>query len=653
MNNKNPNKTTKSTKDKGLIFAELRYRRLFEAVEDGILLVDFNTGIILNANRFLINLFGYSKKDFLKKYLWEVNAFKSIFASKDSFATLRKKKSTRFEDLLLETKTKKKIYVKFTSNLYWVGDATIIQCNFHDITDCRQVEEALWENEEKYKDIFNNVRDEILYLDTNGRVVDVNPRVKEIFGWTPEEVIGKDFTKIGLFKKQDERMYRAALRDVIVAGESKTPLVELSLKDKNGKDIFVEASTDFIKRDGKVEKVLLTVRDIRERKKAREKMEFNNIVLHTQQETSLDGILIVDPKGEIISFNQHFVDMWGIPLDVIKLKSYERTQRSMVNKLIDPDEFIHKIKYLYEARNEKSRDRIALKNGRIFDYYSAPMSGAEGKYYGRVWYFRDITKEAEIDKAKTEFVSLASHELRTPLTAIDGITAMIRAGEYGEVSSNLKQPLEDINTSSERLIHLVNDLLSLARMQAGRLKYRLVEVDIKPTIEKAISLLQIIAKPKGLKLSASDMDSANVLTDVDKLEQILDNIIGNSLKFTDTGSVTVSTRVAGDKVEVYITDTGIGIAEENQAKLFGRFEQLESGLDRPAGTGLGLYISREMIRKMGGDLWLEKSKSGVGSTFAFSLPLAKLQLATKVKAEIERENIANSDQETVDFKVGN
>ena len=104
------------------------------------------------------------------------------------------------------------------------------------------------------------------------------------------------------------------------------------------------------------------------------------------------------------------------------------------------------------------------------------------------------------------------------------------------------------------------------------------------------------------------------------LIKVLNNLIGNSLKFTDKGGVTVSLKVTGDKVHIFVRDTGIGIAKKDQSKLFGNFQQLESGAGRPAGTGLGLHISKEMALKMGGDIWLEKSDSGKGSTFAFSIP---------------------------------
>jgi PAS domain S-box-containing protein len=256
----------------------------------------------------------------------------------------------------------------------------------------------------------------------------------------------------------------------------------------------------------------------------------------------------------------------------------------------------------------------------------------------------DITKEKELEKLKDEFVSIASHELRTPMGAIRSFTSMLLSGDYGPVNDNLKEPLIDIKTNTERLVSLVNDLLNVARIESGRMKFTLTETNISNIVKEVVQSLVPLAEEKKLELRFMVSETPKVQLDVDKVKQVFTNLIGNSLKFTDEGGITVDAQVVDGMVEVSIIDTGVGISQEDQKKLFGKFAQANVMGDRPAGTGLGLYLSRELIQKMGGDLWIKSSEVGKGTTFAFTLPIVESEKASNVKATIEKEAEVHTDQ---------
>ncbi|HSW87657.1 MAG TPA: PAS domain-containing sensor histidine kinase [Candidatus Saccharimonadales bacterium] len=247
-------------------------------------------------------------------------------------------------------------------------------------------------------------------------------------------------------------------------------------------------------------------------------------------------------------------------------------------------------------------------------------------------------KTAEFDRLKDEFISLASHELRTPMTAIKGFISMIMAGDYGPVNENLKRPLYNISTSTERQIYLINDLLDVSRIQAQRLGYYIGDFSLKQILKEVVSSLQSIAKQKKLTLQLQTNEDCSIQGDADKVKQILNNLIGNALKFTLHGSVQVSYITKDDLVLISIIDTGIGIAHENVEKLFGKFQQInETDTAKPPGTGLGLFLSRELARGMGGDLWLQQSEQKKGSIFILSIPIAGTAKAKKILQQIHEQ----------------
>lgn len=222
-----------------------------------------------------------------------------------------------------------------------------------------------------------------------------------------------------------------------------------------------------------------------------------------------------------------------------------------------------------------------------------------------------------------DYVSSVVHDLRTPLAAIKGYLSMLLKGRFGTIKKTVKDPLATVACSAEQMSTLVNDILDVSKIKSGKLKLEISEFPIKDLVSATVSSLDSIAKNKGLTLKVSNLDNVNVEADRDRTRQVLVNLLGNALRFTDKGSVTVSSRKRGQTVEILVTDTGIGIKSSQQHHLFAKYKQVGSGQKKSTGTGLGLYISRELAKKMDGNVWLERSKPDEGSIFALSLPLAK------------------------------
>lgn len=362
-----------------------------------------------------------------------------------------------------------------------------------------------------------------------------------------------------------------------------------------------------------------------------------------------ENIIITDPEGIVIYANKAIKKTTGYtPEEAIGKKSGTLWKSPM------PVEFYKKLWNTIKVQKETFVGEIQNKR-KTGEIYTAiitisPILDKKGDIGFFVAIERDITKEREADKAKTEFVSVASHALRTPLTAIRGLVSMLLDEEYGDVNKSLRPPLKDIETSCERLISLVNDLLNISRIQAGRMKYELVDCSIDELIKDTIHFLSPISEEKKVKLITGKLDHINIQCDLEKTKEVLNNLIGNSFKFTDSGSITISTKEVGEMIEVSVEDTGIGIRKEDQSKLFGLFQQVESGEGRPIGTGFGLHVSRELVHKMGGDLWLERSEIGKGSVFTFSLPKSKTKPAEKVENEIIIEMKMHPDQKNAIMK---
>jgi signal transduction histidine kinase len=258
-----------------------------------------------------------------------------------------------------------------------------------------------------------------------------------------------------------------------------------------------------------------------------------------------------------------------------------------------------------------------------------PVIAPTGETLGAVVLLDDVTDLANLERARDEFFSIASHELRTPLTAIRGNTTMIQE-YYGQKikDKDVTSMLSDIHDSSVRLIAIVNDFLDMSRLEQGRIRFKFEKINAVDICRKAASEIQSTPAIPVVPIKISQPKPALplVMADPDRLLQVVTNLIGNSLKFTERGSITIRFSQTDQNVIITVTDTGRGIAPEAKHLLFRKFQQASDDIltrDSTRSTGLGLYISRNLMRSMSGDLELVDSKLDEGSTFAVTVPIAK------------------------------
>lgn len=297
------------------------------------------------------------------------------------------------------------------------------------------------------------------------------------------------------------------------------------------------------------------------------------------------------------------------------------------------------IKRAYQGESSSARD-IEIDRGekRIhLEVFASPIFDSANTVEFVIAAFHDITEEKVLERSREEFFSIASHELRTPLTAIRGLAWILEEEYAGKLEDKeFKTMINDIYSSSVRLIGLVNDFLNMSRLEQGRMVFKKEHFSMKELVEEVVKEYTIPAQEKGLYLKGMVEPTfpGNVFADRSKVKEVLINFIGNAMKFTEHGGLTIYLSQELRYALVRVADTGSGIPRENQALLFRKFQQAGRDIyarDMSQGSGLGLYISKLMIQGMGGSIGLESSAVEKGSIFFFSLPLEKPETSGTMK----------------------
>ncbi|MBI5959408.1 MAG: PAS domain S-box protein [Chloroflexi bacterium] len=340
-------------------------------------------------------------------------------------------------------------------------------------------------------------------------------------------------------------------------------------------------------------------------------------------ESIADGVIVFDNDDKVMVANPALSQYIDMPTEQIAGKDVE----TLMAERVTPADRATLVTLLKDQDAPRTGTRFQL-GKKTFSVSVAAVRTNEGDRMGNVMVLRDFTREAELERMKSAFVSTASHELRTPLNAILGYSDMLKEAVYGPLSQPQTSTMDRIMANTKRMLNLVNNILDQAQIEAGQLRINPYNFSVKELLNDLESMMQVLAEQKGLQFITKVDDNVpdQLRSDAQRLHQILVNLVGNAVKFTQKGSVTV--HVSSPDPEHWalkVIDTGAGMPEDALTYIFEAFRQVDGTVTRRhAGTGLGLAIVRQLANLLGGDVTVA-SKLGEGSTFTVLLPLVKAQ----------------------------
>ncbi|HET7660642.1 MAG TPA: ATP-binding protein, partial [Oryzihumus sp.] len=466
--------------------------------------------------------------------------------------------------------------------------------------------------------------DGILVVDASGRIAGANRKFAEMWHIDPELLASGDDTTV-MSSVLRQLVYPDAFVERVqqlYSNPTASTFDELHFRDGRVFERYSQPQ----RLNGQSVGRVWSFRDVTANRRLEREVREQTAVLERlsrQHESILnsagDGIYGLDQEGRVTFINDAGSRLLGLPREAILGRP--------VDEVIRAEELTGESLGESAGRGVDTATRLVTgrhvrADGRVFDSERivAPIV-QDGGVVGSVVIFRDISERRAVDTMKDEFISVVSHELRTPLTSIRGALGLLAGGAAGELPPRAHRMVEVASDSSDRLIRLINDILDVERMAAGKLRLRPGQVDVLQLVATAVDETSPLAHDAGVRIEVGAV-FGTVWADRDRVVQTLTNLLGNAVKFSPEGSVVRLTVVAGEwQVRFDIADEGPGIPTDQLEEIFNRFQQVDASDTRSkGGTGLGLAICRGIVEQHGGDIWATSAGPGTGATFSFTLP---------------------------------
>ncbi len=340
-----------------------------------------------------------------------------------------------------------------------------------------------------------------------------------------------------------------------------------------------------------------------------------------------DGLLLLDASRRCLWFNTRAAEYLGLTPEDLTNALASELMAKVKPRTEDPATYAEKIEQHFADEDAPHEDLLVLvvPERRVLRRHSSP-AWHDGRVVGRVFTYTDVTREAELDRVRADFVARASHELRTPLTSIHGALQLGLAGTADRLDPEDRELFEISVASTERLCRLVNRMLDLSKVEAGRMPMERTPLVVSDVLQETFRAMQPEATGKNIRIDTECADRLPpMLGDPDLLQRVLANLVNNAIKYSpaNTRITLAARRTPDDEIEVAVEDEGPGISDENLARLFQPFSRVgDQEHDQSGGTGLGLALSRAIVDHHGGHIWAERRRDRQGTRFAFTIPQA-------------------------------